>query len=162
MDDFRQIPLTQGKFAVVDAADYDWLNQWKWCAQKTDYGWRAARYDSGDYVYMHRLIMGAPGNRQVDHRDGDGLNNRRSNLRLATSQQNLFNRGPNRNNSSGHKGVKWRPHAKKWQAYITVNRKQIHLGYFTNIDDAAAAYTGAAKDFAGEFARSSAFAGRSV
>jgi hypothetical protein len=163
----RLIALTRGKVAVVDAADYDFLMQWNWCAQynkKHDH-WRAMRNEwnpaikRSNAIYMHRLFMDAPISLQVDHRDGDGLNNRRStNLRLATRVQNQSNRGPHKNNKSGgRKGVKWRPLSKKWWAYITVNRHQISLGYFSNPNDAAAAYAEAAKKYAGEFARTEPF-----
>jgi len=158
----RLIPLTRGKFAVVDAADFEWLNQWKWNAQydkKLDY-YRASRKTSKKLgksvtVYMHRLIVNAPIGTQVDHRDGDGLNNRRSNLRSATHFTNGYNRGPNKNNTSGFKGVA--RHSGKWWAYIGVNGKRINLGRFFDIHDAAAAYAAAARKYHGEFARTEPF-----
>src|SRR5437016_5829521 len=91
---YRLIALTRGKTTIVDAADYDWLNQFMWAATRTKkrgcfYAYRAK--GSPKHVYMHREIMQPEGNQQVDHRDGDGLNNRRSNLRICNRFQNAQN-----------------------------------------------------------------------
>jgi hypothetical protein len=158
-DSTRLIPLTQGKFAVVDAADYEWLSQWKWYAsyQRTTgrwYAYRASYIGKKKYnIAMHRVILNAPHGLKVDHVDGDGLHNRHDNIRLATICQNRFNRGPQRNNTSGIKGVSWNKETGKWQAFIGVNGKQTHLGLFVDKLDAAAAYAEAAKRLHGEFSR---------
>lgn len=159
----RLIPLTQGKVAIVDAADYEWLLQWKWRTMRARIGgWYAVRsYLKEPHVKrtqcMHRLLLDAPAGLHVDHRDGDGLNNRRSNIRLATIAQNQHNRGPATRNTSGCKGVTWDKQGKKWQAQIEVNRKNIYLGRFLDKLDAAKAYAAAAAKFHGEFARTEAF-----
>lgn len=158
----RLIPLTQGKFAIVDATDFEWLNQWKWCAihdSKYD-SWYAARRNPliNRQLLMHRVILDAPKGMHVDHQDGDGLRNTRKNIRLATMQQNHFNRGPQRNNTSGYKGVTWYKTRNKWVAQIQVNRKNFNLGYFDDPRKASEAYAEAARHFAGDFFRTERFA----
>lgn len=91
--------------------------------------------------------------KQIDHINGDRYDNRIVNLRLATPSENGRNRGPQRNNTSGVKGVTWHARDKRWQAQIWVNGKRIQLGYFIDIKDAAAAYAKAALELHGEFAR---------
>jgi len=102
---------------------------------------------------MHREIIDAPSEMKVDHIDNNGLNNRRSNLRLATVTQNNANTGLRRNNKSGHKGVFWNRQMKKWQAQIRFENKCFHLGYFTDVGLAAEAYADAAQRLFGEFSR---------
>lgn len=141
----RAIPLTKGKFAIVDAADYEWLMQWRWhsCHRY------AGRGENIDGVFlMHREILGAPDGMSVDHIDGNGLNNTRANLRLATQSQNLCNRAA----KSGYKGVDFQKRNGKWRARIKLNRKEIHIGEFTDAESAARAYDEAAKKYHGEFA----------
>src|SRR6185437_1781145 len=160
MTDCREMPLTQGKVAIVDAADFDYLNQWKWHADPAMGGkWRAARTErmpngKRRKVYMHKALLLVDPGVDVDHRDGDGLNNRRSNLRAATRQQNAFNSGRQHDNTSGHVGVSWHRLNNGWQAYIYVNRKRIHLGHFKNKADAVRAREEAARRIHGEFYRS--------
>lgn len=103
-------------------------------------------------VYLHRLIM--PNSLEVDHRNGNGLDNRRENLRPATHKQNLANQRPQIGRSSRFKGVCWRSGRSKWQAYIKLaGEKQRHLGYFDDEVEAAKAYNSAAVEAWGEFAR---------
>lgn len=157
MDTYTTIPLTQGKVAIVDMSDYDWLSHWNWSAHRCDDKWYALRYirlgksDYG-YLYMHRAILEAPDSLQVDHRNRNGLDNRRENLRLATHSQNLWNRGDYINNTSGHKGVYWSKEKGKFYARITVNGKVKNLGYFLLLDDAANARDAAVREFHGDFA----------
>lgn len=99
------------------------------------------------------LVTGSWPERDIDHRDGDGLNNRWRNLREATSAQNSANRRLSRNNTSGAKGVSWRTDLGKWKATIEVARRRRHLGFFVDKADAAAAYEAAAMEHFGEFAR---------
>lgn len=103
---------------------------------------------------MHRQILGLAHNdpRNGDHKNGDKLDNRRSNLRIASSVENRQNVGIRKNNRSGYKGVSWSRVANKWHAYITVNWKKVHLGSFDNIIEAARAYDASALYHFGEFA----------
>jgi AP2 domain len=154
----KLIPLTQGKFALVDDEDYDYLMQWKWQARKSTYSdtWYALSHERGSHksILMHRIILRAPNGVRVDHRDRIGLNNQRLNLRLASSNENARNTGMRSHNKSGFKGVSWDKRKGKFQAQIRVNGKTISLGYFHAdcILDAARAYNEAAIRLHGEFA----------
>lgn len=142
----RYIPLTQGKQAIVDAADYEWLMQWKWCATERKHTWYAVRNQASaetkhkkSSILMHRQILGLSSRAELaDHRDGNGLNNTRSNLRAATTQQNSFNSRKHRDSTNHLKGVYWHARAKKWMASVCKDGKQIYLGLFTRPEDAAA------------------------
>ena len=120
-------------------------------------GYLTARVDGKTYR-VHRLVWfwmtGAWPKEQIDHIDGDKLNNRWSNLREATHSENQHNRGIISTNTSGYKGVYWYRSRGKWRAQISFDRRNPKvLGYFDNIEDAAAAYAKAAREFHGEFAR---------
>ena len=91
-EDFILIPLTQGQFAIVDAEDYEWLSRHKWCAAKSRDNFYAHRFGDGTIVNMHREIMRAPKGVICDHKNHNGLDNRKSNLRLCTSAQNQYNK----------------------------------------------------------------------
>ncbi len=152
-----KIPLTQGKFAVVGPRDYEYLSQWKWHYHKSGYAVRSIRRrnKSNQTIRMHRVILERMGYKDFprsDHIDRNGLNNLRSNLRPATTSQNQCNRGRQRNNTSGYKGVYWYKGRGKWMAYIQVNRRMKFLGYFDDIENAARAYNKAALKYHGEFA----------
>lgn len=157
----KKIKLTQGKFVLVDDCDYEYLNQWKWCTGKlrnTFYAVRGSRRSESKkrkLIYMSKVILQRMEIKfkQVDHIDGNGLNNQRSNLRSATNQENLFNQGLRSDNTSGHKGVSWNKRVQKWQVCIRVNGKNKHLGLFDDIEDAARAYNQAAKKHYKKFAR---------
>lgn len=157
----REIQLTRGKFARVDDDDHEWLSQWSWCAYKpprkgvqTFYAMRVQRLPDGKKraVWMHRQILGEP-KLDVDHRDLDGLNNQRHNLRESTKSQNKANVRKKPGCSSRFKGVTWHSIGKKWQAKIQCQSKQKHLGLFRTQTAAARAYNTAAKLLFGEFAR---------
>lgn len=156
-EEVEEIPLTQGKAAIVDAVDFEWLSQWKWCAYrdgKTWYARRSGRSQDGKRitVSMHREILDAHPGVEVDHRNADGLDNRRVNLRLATKAENGRNRLTPINNTSGYKGVYWHERHRKWYAQITVEKKRAHLGHFDSAEDAARAYDKVAKEVYGDFA----------
>ena len=137
---------------MVDDADFEHLNQFHWHTDR--YGVVSSWFGSKDNkrMLMSRFIMNAPDNLEVDHKDGNRLNNQRSNLRFATSSQNKMNRGPRIDNTSGYKGVSWHKQRKKWTARIMANDKYISLGLFNNILDAAKSYNLAAKKYHKEFA----------
>ena len=152
----KEIELSQGKVALVDDEDYEYLNQWKWCALKSHnvyYAVRTVRHDNMQTTQcMHRLILNCPSGMKDDHRNGDGLDNRRDNLRICTNAENIHNsRVQSRNKSSRFKGVHL--HKAKWCSRIKVNGVKIHLGYFISEYAAADAYDLAAKKYFGEFAR---------
>lgn len=154
----KMIPLTKGYVAIVDAVDYEWLMQWQWCAwvrSNTVYARSNAKRVNGKSraILMHRLILGVDSNVDVDHRDGNGLNNVRLNLRPATVQQNVHNRRMHKNNKSGYKGVSWNKEMNKWAASIGINRQRRYLGVFDDVEEAARAYDVAALELHGEFAR---------
>lgn len=153
----KQILLTKGQFALVDDEDFEYLNQFKWCAVKGSNTYYAIKsgYNKGKnpQIKMHRLISKLnDSNILCDHKDNNGLNNQKENLRISNKSQNGMNRGPQKNGTSKYKGVSWFAKANKWMAKITLNRKQIYIGYFEDITDAAKAYDEKAKELFGEFA----------
>lgn len=161
MIDYLEIPLSQGKVALIDSADYKKIAAHKWHAHLNPpngqfYAVTNTRIDGRrTALLMHREIMDvAPGDaRKVDHKNPEEtLDNRRGNLRIATPSQQCCNRRKSKANQSGYKGV--RLHCSgKWQAQIKYNRVSIHLGTFTSPELAYAAYCDAAKIIHGEFAR---------
>jgi len=176
---FRRIPLTQGKFAIVDPEDYSRLAKYKWriCRTKgknVTYAERSIRLPNGKYsrILMHRqvlensLLASSTKNPTlkthnchrhigdgtvIDHINGSGLDNRRANLRLATIAQNAWN-AKKRNPLSGYKGVWFVSDKGLWRAAIVCNRRRIHLGYFRDKCAAARAYDIAARKYHGVFA----------
>jgi len=149
--EIRFIPLTKGKVAIVDAEDYAWLSQYKWHASKKGYNWYACRNYNRSIVCMHRVIMNAPKGMLVDHIDHNGLNNRRSNLRLCTSSQNHQNRERTRG-TSNYKGVYREKRYRKWCASVYFEGRNHYLGSFSNEVEAARAYDKKAAELFGEFA----------
>lgn len=153
----KELSLSQGKVALVDDCDYEWLNQWKWSAAQRECRWYALRRvqkgDKQSLVLMHRQIMGAQPGQQVDHKDVDGLHNWRANLRFCTQTQNNANQKKRGGCSSQYKGVTWDKSRIKWAAQTSVCGKHVHLGRFDSETDAALAYNKAAIEYFGEFAR---------
>ena len=147
----REIPLTQGKIALIDDEDYELISQYKWCAHQTFSGHWYAKAKGGK-ISMHRLLMGAKKGEQIDHVDGKGLDNRRANLRFATQMQNNGNMKKQTGTSSQYKGVAWDKSRSKWIVHIHRGNKQFFLGRFENEEDAARVYDAAAKEYFGEFA----------
>ena len=150
----KLIPLTQGKFAQVDDADYGWLTQWKWFAVKCKNTYYAERWDKTvdgvrKHIPMHRQILGVLEGMDTDHRDGDGLNNQRFNIRSCTTSQNCRNRKTWGNSS--YIGVS--RHNGKYQAAITINGVYKYIGIFTDEEEAARARDRVSKEHFGEFAK---------
>jgi hypothetical protein len=144
------IPLTQGKFTIVDEADAEAiLNSGKWQAQRTPRSFYAKRSEGGVTIPMHAQIVGS---KWADHVNRNGLDNRRINLRPATAGQNLANKALTSRNKSGYKGVSWSREARKWRAQVTVDGWVTHLGWFPDPVEAARAYNQAAVEAFGEFA----------
>lgn len=153
----KEIKLTNGGVALVDDEDFEKLSSYKWHRhdERTLQYVRVALYGSGkqQILLMHRVVMNAPTGVDVDHRDGDGLNNQKYNLRLCTDQQNSMNLKLFRTSTSGHKGVSWNKQFKKWEAYIWFHRKKIRLGEYKEKSDAIAARENAEKELYGNWSR---------
>jgi len=151
-DEIRYIDLTQARYAIVDAA---WLNQWKWCAARTGNLWYAYRKHQGKTVRMHQLIMNPPKGMVVDHINGNGLDDRRDNLRICTRRQNAWNHGRRKqeNASSEFIGV-YRDPRNPDKCYVRVTRdgQATNLGPFDDEIEAAQARDQKARELHGEFA----------
>ena len=153
----KQIQLTQGKYALVDDEDFEWLNQWKWYYGQSGYACRQVHqgYIDGKQkqrkIYMHKEILQVKGF-FTDHKNGNTLDNRRTNLRAATNQQNQLNRGKPSNNRTGYKGV-YPTWGGRWRARLFIHRKGINGGTYDTKEEAATAYNLIAKEHFGEFAQ---------
>jgi len=147
----RYIPLTRGRFTIVDAADYEWLGAHKWFASLRKHTFYACRNGGRTLLLMHRVIMEPPKGMVVDHINGNGLDNRRSNLRVCTNAQNVRNSRP-KGSTSRFKGVYHREDMRKWCARIYHAGRQVHLGNFEDERQAARAYDRKALELFGEYA----------
>ena len=153
------IPLTKGYEAIIDADDLHLVEGWNWSARVrpwTVYACRTAYKDGSKVdVKMHRVILDACDGEIVDHQNGDGRDNRRTNLRVATATQNAQNACKRKDNTSGFKGVGFNKAIGKWASYINVDGKRLHLGYHPEPEQAHAAYLKASAALHGEFGRAS-------
>lgn len=160
----KEIMLSGGKVALVDDGDFEYLNQWKWFASRSKNNCYARRayYPSGRNgphikYSMHRVIFEHNGldieNKQLDHINGNGLDNQKSNLRVATNTQNCHNRTHIKASDTPYKGIWYRSEIGKWRSRIKVDGKFLLLGHFDTKEDAARAYNVAAIKYFGEFAK---------
>jgi len=154
----QEIELTQNKYAIIDDEDFERVNQFKWYANYSNGYWRAVRHikkDTGKRAsqLMHRFIMNTSKGMDTDHKNHNGLDNRKSNLRICTHAENMMNQLPRKRKiTSEYKGVYWDRECKKWRTRIIPNNKHLHLGYFVNEITAAKMYDRKAKELFGEFA----------
>lgn len=167
----KKIKLTQNKYALVDDADFEWLNQWRWCAYSKGGNGTKTYYAGSNngkmnpiitnskvkWVAMHRLITECPKGMMVDHIDGNGSNNQRKNLRICSMNSNSKNRTLNSNNKSGYKGVIYLKKAKGWRSYIRNNYKYFYGNLKFSKLEAAKEYNKLALKYHGEFARLNIF-----
>lgn len=162
MDLTVKIPLTQGKFTLIDNKDYPLVSQYKWhvrtgsrprsCSRILQY---AASHlpISNKIILLHRLILNPRKGEECDHINGDGLDNRRQNLRLVTHSENMMSQRNRLDTSSMYKGVCKCKDCNRWRAYIHINKKTIHLGSFKSEEEAGKAYDEAAKKYFGKYAK---------
>lgn len=156
----KEIPLTRGYVAIVDDEDYENLAQHKWYALVLPGGLIYAVRMPGTkatrkMILMHRVVMNAEHGSRVDHRDGDGRNNRRLNLRFSTQSQNIANarKETGKGLTSQHKGVYFNKYHGKWHAQVIKDGRRIYLGRYHSETEAALAYNFGAVHHFGEFAR---------
>jgi hypothetical protein len=148
-----RIPLPHGLFTIVDAEDAPRVTTGhKWHLDADGYAVRGGGRAKTLNEKLHRVILNAPKGSEVDHINGDKLDNRKCNLRFVTHQQNCAGAPKRRSNTSGYKGVTWEPRATAWRVYIRIDGKQVHLGHFKDLEEAARAYDAAAVEAWGEFA----------
>lgn len=156
----KSIPLGNpnlGLFAVIDDEDFERINRYKWDIIRAPYTMYARRRIQINLkrttILMHREIMNADDGVLIDHKNGNGLCNSKTNLRVVTHAQNMQNRQLDRRNQSGCTGVCWYPQKNKWQVSIMAEGKRKHLGHFANLEDAIAARRAAEAKYYGDFAR---------
>ena len=170
----KTINLTQDKVTLVDDEDYEYLNQFRWCADKGRNTYYAASCINGKRTRMHRFISELTDLKTIiDHEDGNGLNNQRNNLRECSHTENMTNRKPAKNSSSKYLGVSWHKSKTKylskktgietiyysggWMSNIRINNKYKYLGMFSTELEAAIIYNLASRRYHGEFANPNKF-----
>ena len=151
----REIPLSQGKTAIVDAEDYDKLIGYSWYFKGGRYAYRGlwiAGSNRTKHIPMHHDILKAGPGQYVDHINGNGLDNRKANLRIVSHQQNMFNMKGHKSATSKFKGVSWCSSRQKWAAHICKDGKTVAIGRFKTEKAAAVAYNSYAERLFGNYA----------
>jgi hypothetical protein len=146
-----KITLFGGDEVLVDKKDFDWLSTYKWYLAKRGRNNYCYAIVEGSPVLMHRLLLNPPSDKEIDHINHNGLDNRRENLRITDRAGNSQNHRLRLDNKSGYKGVDYHRHKNKWRARITVNSKEITLGYFNSPEEAYEKRKEAAKEYHGEY-----------
>lgn len=145
------VPLTKGKFAIVDEDMFDYLNQWKW-QYHSGYARRSVRIgEKIKQLHMSHVVLPVKEGMVVDHINRNPLDNRKNNLRVCSQKENILNSSRRKDNASGYTGVSF--YGNKWRAYIQSDKKWKHIGYFKDGVQAAIAYNKVARELFGEFAR---------
>lgn len=151
----KEIKLPHGFTTLVDDEDFEYLNKWKWNIRDLGYTKYVIRQSlvsdgvkRGTSIFMHRVVINTPKGMETDHINHNGLDNRKINLRICTGMENHRNKRP----KGEFLGVSWYKRDSKWRAYINIDQKQIHLGYFENKIEAARFRDEASKKYFGEFA----------
>ena len=157
-EDFGIIPLTRGSQSIIDLEDIEFCGKWNWSLMTSgcSYVKRNRLISDGTgpgAILLHRVLLGAPLGMVVDHINGNGLDNRRGNLRLASQAQNIRNSHKRSDNTSGYKGVFWDNFTGKWMAAIGFEGKFHNLGRYDSPEQAKLIYDAAAKRMFGEFVR---------
>lgn len=157
----KKIPLSKygrknkGKyFALIDDEDFEAINKIDWCCTG-HYGvcdYAHARI-KGKLISMHRYILKSDKGEYTDHKNRNGLDNRKENLRICSQSQNQYNRKKQVNNTSGFKGISWHKKSKKWQVNLRIPGKQLYFGLYSNKEKALEVYNQNIKRICGEFAR---------
>lgn len=150
----KLIPLTNGLFAKVDDEDFEWLSGFRWHSARGYSTIYAKRKLNRRAIWMHRYILGMNDPTLiVDHIDGNGLNNQRSNLRIATKQQNNLNSRVRKDCVSGFKGVHWNKGSRAWLVHVSINGTMKQVGQFNCPIEAAKFYDRLAVEIHGEFGK---------
>lgn len=133
----KYLLLNRGRSTIVDDEDYKWLSQWRWFCSTKGYAVRwLPRHEK--LLYMHRIIMNTPDDKQVDHINRNRLDNRKENLRNVENIVNERNKSIYKNNKSGYKGVSWYKASQKWVVHISIDCRKKTIGYFDNFEEAVA------------------------
>lgn len=148
----KEIEITKGYKAIVDDDDYDKLCEYKWSANVSKNTCYVVSRINGKNIGMHRFILNAEDGKDVDHINGNGLDNRKSNLRVCTHAQNLMNMKLRTDSTSGKKGVGFDKKSKSWRVQIIYNGIRKYLGRYKNKEDAINAREKAEIEFFGEYA----------
>jgi hypothetical protein len=152
----KKIPLTKGKFAIVDDDDFEFVSEHKWYCNSNNMAVYECRIDRTKIRFlMHRVIMDCPDGMEVDHINGDRLDNRKENLRIVTRHQNMLNRKVRSDSKTGYKGVEYKSdqaRSRPYAAYIRIDNKKKTLGHYKTAEEAAKIYDEAALKYHGEYA----------